>query len=179
MAEDSVSIDPHLFEVYIEKAEVQRLVKDVARQVNAKFTGQKLLLIGVLNGAFSFMGDLVKYLKVDCEISFVKVSSYQGIQSSGVINMQLDFSDRIAEQTVLIVEDIIDSGLTIEFLMARALEKGAKSVAVATLFYKPHSLKTNFDIDFVGKELGDDFIIGYGMDYNEQGRNLQHIYRKV
>ena len=156
---------------------VPKRVKEIAADISQKYEGDAPILIGILNGSFIFCADLMREMDIDCEIDFIKVSSYTGTQSVGTVKLRKDISADITNRHVVIVEDIIDSGLTIKFIKDRMLEAGPKSVAIVTLLMKPDIAKLDFDIDWVGFEIPPEFVVGYGLDYDQLFRNLKGVYR--
>ena len=165
-----------LTELISEKS-VQKRVKEIAADISQKYEGDAPILIGILNGSFIFCADLMREMDIDCEIDFIKVSSYTGTQSVGTVKLRKDISADITNRHVVIVEDIIDSGLTIKFIKDRMLEAGPKSVAIVTLLMKLDIAKLDFDIDWVGFEIPPEFVVGYGLDYDQLFRNLKGVYR--
>ena len=161
----------------ISENQIQDKVKEIAADISQKYTGEAPILIGILNGSFIFCADLIRELDIDCEIDFIKVSSYTGTESVGTVKLRKDISADITNRHVIIVEDIIDSGLTIKFIKDRMLEAGPKSVAIVTLLMKPDIAKLDFKIDWVGFEIPPEFVVGYGLDYDQLYRNLKAIYR--
>ena len=138
------------------------------------------LFICILNGSFMFAADLFKVLELtDAEISFLKLASYEGTTSSGELKQLIGLNENIKGRTVVVLEDIVDSGHTITDVVRQIEEKGAKEVKVATLLFKPAALKTEVKLDYVGLEIPNDFIVGYGLDYDRRGRNLKDIYTLV
>ena len=160
----------------ISENQIQDKVKEIAADISHKYAGEAPILIGILNGSFIFCADLIRELDIDCEIDFIKVSSYMGTESVGTVKLRKDISADITNRHVIIVEDIIDSGLTIKFIKDRMLEAGPKSVAIVTLLMKPDIAKLDFKIDWVGFEIPPEFVVGYGLDYDQLYRNLKAIY---
>ena len=165
-----------LIELISEK-QIKNKVEEIAASISKIYDGQAPILIGILNGSFIFCADLVRALDIDCEIDFIKVTSYKGTQSIGTVRLRKDISAVITDRHVIIVEDIIDSGLTIKFIRDRMREAGPKSVAIVTLLLKPDIAKLDFDIDWVGFEISPEFVVGYGLDYDQKLRNLRGVYR--
>lgn len=161
----------------ISKSQIQDKVKEIAADISQKYVGEAPILIGILNGSFIFCADLMREMDINCEIDFIKVSSYTGTASVGTVKLRKDISADITNRHVVIVEDIIDSGLTIKFIKDRMLEAGPKSVAIVTLLMKPDIAKLDFKIDWVGFEIPPEFVVGYGLDYGQLYRNLKAIYR--
>ncbi len=160
----------------ISENQIQDKVKEIAADISHKYAGEAPILIGILNGSFIFCADLIRELDIDCEIDFIKVSSYMGTESVGTVKLRKDISADITNRHVIIVEDIIDSGITIKFIKDRMLEAGPKSVAIVTLLMKPDIAKLDFKIDWVGFEIPPEFVVGYGLDYDQLYRNLKAIY---
>lgn len=160
----------------ISEKEVLKRVGDIATQISNRYVDEAPILIGILNGSFIFAADLMRAIDIDCEIDFIKVSSYAGTASKGTVRLRKDISADITDRHVIIVEDIIDSGLTINFIRDRMHNAGTKSVAIATLLMKPDIAKLDFEIDWVGFEIAPEFVVGYGLDFNQKFRNLRGIY---
>ena len=160
----------------ISENQIQDKVKEIAVDISQKYAGEAPILIGILNGSFIFCADLIRELDIDFEIDFIKVSSYMGTESVGTVKLRKDISADITNRHVIIVEDIIDSGITIKFIKDRMLEAGPKSVAIVTLLMKPDIAKLDFKIDWVGFEIPPEFVVGYGLDYDQLYRNLKAIY---
>ena len=166
------------FKLMISPKELQDRANAMAAEVSADMATLDPLVLVVLNGVFIFAADLVRELTFDPEMQFAKLRSYNGLKSTGKVRMQLPYDDAdIPGRHILIVEDIIESGLTLSALLEKLTTHGAASVRLATLLLKPNCLKTDLKIDYAGFEIPDEFVIGYGMDYNQRGRTLQGIYR--
>jgi len=161
----------------ISEDRIQKRVKELASELSKKFTNEIPIFIGVLNGSFMFMADLLRYLKIDCEMDFIKLSSYKGKGSTGTVRLLKDISADITDRHVVIIEDIIDSGLTIEFLKERLHGASPRSITITTLLFKPDIAKLSFPIDLIGFEIPPHFVVGYGLDYNQKLRHLPAIYR--
>lgn len=164
-----------LIELYSSKQILNRVL-ELGEEISEKYINKDPIFIGVLNGSFIFLADLLRLTTVDCEIDFVKVRSYAGKKSSGTIQLLKDISSDIKDRDVIIVEDIIDTGLTIKFLRERVLGASPRSVAIATLLHKPGIAKFDFPIDFIGFEIPHKYVVGYGLDYNQKMRHLDGIY---
>ena len=161
----------------IDEVSIQKRVKEIAIELTSKFKDKKPIFIGVLNGSFIFISDLVRNLNINCEIDFIKVSSYKGQDTTGTIKLLKDISADITNRDVVIVEDIIDSGLTIEFLVKRLKGASPKSISIVTLLLKPDIARLGLPIDIIGFEIAPDFVVGYGLDYDQDLRHLPEIYR--
>ncbi|MCO6359663.1 hypoxanthine phosphoribosyltransferase [Roseivirga pacifica] len=174
---ETVQIKDKRFGVYISSEEIQTKVKALADAINADYANKNPLIIGVLNGSFIFCADLFRELTVPAEVSFIRMASYEGTSSSGNVKQILGLSDNVFKRDIIIVEDIIDSGLTMKNILSHFKERGAKSVEVASLLVKPGSIKNKVEIKYCGFEIPDAFVVGYGLDYDKQGRNLKDIYQ--
>ena len=161
----------------IDEVSIQKRVKEIAIELTSKFKDKKPIFIGVLNGSFIFISDLVRNLNINCEIDFIKVSSYKGQDTTGTVKLLKDISADITNRDVVIVEDIIDSGITIEFLVKRLKGASPKSISIVTLLLKPDIARLSLPIDIIGFEIAPDFVVGYGLDYDQDLRHLPEIYR--
>ncbi len=166
------------FKLYVKEAEIRQAVKKIAKKINREYSNQNPLFLGILNGAFIFASDLFRELKIDAEISFIKLSSYYQVNSTGKVRELIGLNHTVFNRNLIILEDIIDTGLTLQFTMEILQDLGAASIDVVTLFIKPRSYSKKIEIKYVGFEIPDEFIVGYGMDYNGYGRNLKDIYIK-
>ncbi len=164
------------FQPYLSTEDIQTVVSDLAKQISLDYRDKTPLFIGVLNGSFIFLSDLVRSYNGDCEMSFVKYTSYEGTSSTGKITTDLAFPG-IEGRDVIVVEDIVDTGNTLAHIYKELENANAASIAVVSLFLKPEVYKKDFKIDYVGKEIPNKFIVGYGLDYNGLGRNLPEIYQ--
>jgi hypoxanthine phosphoribosyltransferase len=165
------------FEVYITEEELRMEVKSLAEQINSEFAGQEVVFIGVLNGAFMFASDLIKEINLDCQISFVKMSSYRGTRTSGMVEELIGLNTELQGRNVILLEDIIDTGLTIDKIIGLVDAQKPKTVRICTLLYKPTAFKGQNKPHFVGFSIPDAFVVGYGLDYMELGRNLKEVYQ--
>ena len=162
--------------IYLSKDRINNRIKEIASQLSNKFSNKNPVIIGVLNGSFIFLADLVRLFDFDCEIDFVKANSYIGKESSGKVKLDKDVSIDINNRRVILIEDIIDSGLTIEFLYEHILSLNPKDITIVTLLSKKNIYKFNFNIDITGFEIDSDFVVGYGLDFNHKYRNLDSLY---
>lgn len=163
-------------EILVDEKELQEIVKRLASEIDRDYRGKDWLMVGVLKGSVLFMADLMKAMKSDFKIDFVVVSSYaDGTESTGRVNVIKDISQSIVGKDLLIVEDIIDSGNTLSFLVKYFMAKGAKSVKMVTLFDKPDRRVKEVPVEYVGKVIPDAFIVGYGLDYAEKYRTLPYV----
>lgn len=174
-----VKIKDKTFKTSIPEVQILERVKAVAERINTDMADKNPLLLAMLNGSFVFAADLMREITVPCEISFVKMSSYQGTSSTGKVKQLLGLNEDIKGRTVIIVEDIVESGLTLKTLLETLKEKEPADVQICTLLFKPDCLQVPLDIKYVAMEIPNDFILGYGLDYDQQGRNLRDIYTVV
>lgn len=163
-------------EILISSEKIQERVNELAKKITEDYKEKDLVLVGILKGAFMFMSDLAKKIKLPITIDFMSVSSYgNSTQSSGVVRIIKDLDQSIEGKDILIVEDIVDTGLTLNFLLESLKRKGANSVKICTLLDKPERRKVEVNIDYKGFEVEDVFIVGYGIDYAERYRNLPYV----
>ena len=176
---DSIQIKDKQLSVSIKEQDVQKEVIRVANEINRDLADKNPLFLSVLNGSFMFTADLLKHITNPCEISFVKLASYQGVTSTGVIKEVIGLNEDIAGRTVVIVEDIVDTGLTMQRLLETLGTRNPESIHIASLLVKPEKLKVDLNIEYVAMEIPNDFIVGYGLDYDGFGRNYPDIYTVV
>lgn len=176
-AAKTVQLHDKKFTPHISAKEIDAAVGKIAARINEDLAGKNPLFICVLNGVFIFAADLLRKIEIPCEISFIKVSSYEAMTSTGEVKTQIGLKEDIKGRTVVIVEDIIDSGNTIEKLLSLLKKQEPEKIKIATLLFKPSAFKKDFFIDYTGMEISDDFVVGYGLDYNALGRNLPEIYK--
>ena len=174
-----VKIKDKVFETSITEAEIKASVKAVADQISRDMEGKNPLLLAVLNGSFIFAADLMREMTIPCEISFVKLASYQGTTSTGKIKEVIGINEDLSGRTVVIVEDIVESGQTMKRMIESLGTRNPASVHICSLFFKPEKLQTELNIDYVAFRIPDDFIVGYGLDYDQQGRELRDVYTIV
>lgn len=171
-------IKDKVFKIYITKEQIQSQVEWMAEMINRNYgMYQKILIVGVLNGSFMFTSDLVRNIRRDCEVIFMKVSSYQGMGSSGEVSELIGLdAEKVNGSHVLLIEDIVDTGLTMKSVLKKLDGMSPKSVRLASLLFKPDSFKEDYKVDYIGFSIPNDFVVGYGMDYDGEGRNLPDIY---
>jgi hypoxanthine phosphoribosyltransferase len=172
-----IKVNDRYFVKYIDAERINEAVKKVAEQIYTDFSGQNPLFLCVLNGSFMFASDLMKEYRGICEISFIRLSSYKGTQTSEEVKTLIGLTDDISDRHVIILEDIIDSGITVNHLLEDLKRYNPASLKVASLLLKPEALRTEVKPDYVGLEIPRDFIVGYGLDYDGFGRNLADIYK--
>jgi hypoxanthine phosphoribosyltransferase len=174
--QDVVGVAPFRFRRLISSNVIQRYVQDLSRQLCEEYKDKNPILIGVLNGCFIFMADLIRYMNIPCEVDFIKLSSYRDGMTSGDIEIKKEIHAHLEGRHVIVVEDIVDTGKSIEFMRDYILRQNPASMKLVTMFLKPKSVRTNLPIDYVGMELPDDFVVGYGLDYAQQWRQLPDLY---
>ena len=164
------------FKTMIPAEEIDKAVQRVADQLNERYQGKTPIFLGVLSGAFLFLSDLVRKTTFDCRLAFVKISSYEGTQSTGSIKQHLGIDFDIEGKDIIIVEDIVETGHSMNYLIDYLKERNPASISICTLFFKPDKFLYEYEIDYVAMPIGNEFIVGYGLDYNQIGRNLKDIY---
>lgn len=174
-----VQIKDKRFKTFISEDEIQQRVKTVADRINHDMEGKKPLLLAVLNGSFVFAADLMRHITIPCEISFVKLASYEGTVSTGKVVEVMGLNEDITGRDVIIVEDIVDTGKTMERMLDTLGTRNPNSLHICTLLLKPEKLKIPLNIEYAAMEIPNDFIVGYGLDYDQEGRNLRDIYTLV
>lgn len=174
-----VKILDRSFETFIPYEKIDAAIGKMAVVINNDMKDKTPIFLVILNGSFMFAGDLMKKLDIACEISFIKLASYSGTESTHKVKELIGINQDIKDRTIVIVEDIVDSGLTLAGLTKQLLAMGAADVKIATLLFKPKAFKEDYPIDYIGIEIPNDFIVGYGLDYYEQGRNLKDIYKVI
>lgn len=173
-----LQIDKKEFGLLIEHDQVKKRIRLIGTQINVSYEKQVPVFIGVLNGCFLFMADLMKEIDIAAETCFIKLASYQGDQQQGTVQEIIGLCVDIKNRDVIIVEDIVDTGNTLHYILQKLEEHQPASVAICTLLLKPSKLQHNFtNLAYVGFEIAEDFVVGYGMDYNGLGRNLKDIYK--
>ena len=165
------------FEIFITETEISAIVHSMANQIN-NIGIKNPLFIAVLNGSFLFAADIMRKINIpNSEISFIKLSSYLGTESTGEVNELIGLGKNIRNRNIVILEDIIDTGITLEKIIILLEKEEVADIKVATLLFKPEAYKKDIEIDFIGESIANDFVVGYGLDYDEIGRNLPHIYK--
>ena len=174
-----VTIHDKTFEISIPEADILKRVKAVAERINEDYAGKNPLFLAVLNGAFVFAADLMREISIPSEISFVKLASYQGTTSTGTIKEVIGINEDLTGRHVIIVEDIVDTGLTMKRMTESLGTRHPASISICALLVKPEKLQVPLDIKYCALQIPNDFIVGYGLDYDQQGRNLRDIYSLV
>jgi hypoxanthine phosphoribosyltransferase len=177
MHHQPITIQDKQFNIYLPERRILHSVEIVAARLSHDYRGKQPLFLSVLNGAFMFASDLMKEMSIPCEISFIRLSSYTDMESTGQVKEIIGLKEEVKGRHVVIVEDIVDTGHTIASLLAQLQAKEPASVEVATLLIKPESLQHRLDIKYPALSIANDFVVGYGLDYNGLGRNLRDIYK--
>lgn len=173
----SVSIKDKEFDLFLSEQQILNAIDDIAKKMNNDLEGKDPLFICVLNGSFMFAAELMKRVNVPAQISFVRMSSYQGTESTGELKEVYGLDENIENRTLVILEDIVDTGFTMSKMIDQLKSKSPKEIKIATLLFKPNALKVKLNLDYVALEIPNDFIVGFGLDYDGYGRNLADIYK--
>lgn len=172
-----ITIKDLYFELYLTQGQINERIKDLGKEITAFFQGEELIILGVLNGSFLFMADLVREIDIPVRCEFIKVSSYHGTETTGKIKSILGLSLDLKGKNVLIIEDIVDTGITMNYLLSELSEQYPRRLSVATLLFKKDAFRFNYKLDYVGFEIPDKFVVGFGLDYDGLGRNLPNLYQ--
>ena len=175
----TIQVKDKSFSLFIPEKEILKEVKRIAAQINRDYAGKEPVFLAVLNGSFIFAADLMREITIPSEISFVKLASYEGTTSTGKITEVIGINEDLSGRTVVIVEDIVDTGLTMQRMIESLGTRNPESVHICALLVKPEKLQVKLDIEYAAMEIPNDFIVGYGLDYDQQGRNLRDIYTIV
>ena len=175
---DKIQIADKEFELFLENDNIAKRTRLIAIQLDVDYEHKCPYFIGVLNGSFLFMADLLKEINTSCEVGFIKVSSYEGTESSGNVKQAFGLPDSLHNRDVILVEDIVDTGFTLQYILKEVYKQKPASVRVCSLLLKPAALKAPIpELEYVGFEIANEFVVGYGLDYDGLGRNLKDIYR--
>ena len=174
-----ITIHNKQFKPYISEKQIAEAVKLMSEAIKKDLKNEQPVFLTVLNGAFMFAADLLKQIDISCEVSFIKLSSYQGMSSLGGVTQLIGLNEDVKDRTVVILEDIVETGLTINSLVDLLNQRQVKQIKVAAAFMKNGVYKQDRKIDYIGIEIGDEFVVGYGLDYNGLGRNLKEVYVKA
>lgn len=173
---NTITIREKNFQICLSSEKIQKRVSELAEQISVDLKGKRPLFICVLNGSFIFAADLFKRVRTEAEVTFIRVSSYEGTQSTGIVRNLVGISESLNGRTVVLVEDIVDTGDTAVYLIEELKKQNPAKIYFASLLLKPKALRQKINIDYLGFEVPNDFLIGYGLDYDGLGRNLQDIY---
>lgn len=176
---NNITLKDKTFKPFISAQQIAGVNKELATKINKDFEGKEVLFIAILNGSFMFAADIMRYITVKNTISFVKVASYEGLSSTGTVKKIIGLMDALEGRHVIILEDIIDTGNTLDKLLPTLQAERPASLSLCTLLYKPDAFKASFNIEYVGKSIPPKFIVGYGLDYDGYGRHLPEIYQIV
>ena len=172
-----VTLHNKSFSPYISYDTIVASIRALAQRINDDYEGKQLLFVGVLNGSFRFVSELMQFIELPCEVSFIKMASYEGTESKGHVNQLIGFNEPVEGKHIIILEDIVDTGNTLVKIMGEMDKMKPSSVRIATLLYKPEAYTKNIPVDYVGLEIPNEFIVGFGLDYDGLGRNLNSIYK--
>jgi len=177
---NNIQIHEKDFELFLENESISKRTRLIGVQLNVDYENRCPIFIGVLNGSFLFMADLLKEVDIPCEVGFIRVASYHGTESSGQVKEAFGLPTDLHNKDVILVEDIVDTGLTLKYILSKVYEQQPASVTVCSLLFKPTALKQPIaELTYVGFEIPNEFVVGYGLDYDGLGRNLNDIYRAV
>mgnify|MGYP003445599037 FL=1 len=174
--ENKIKLHDKTFRVLIPAEEIDKAVTRVAEQLNERYEGRTPIFLGVLSGSFLFLADLVRKVNFENQLAFVKISSYNGTESTGNVKQLIGVDFDIEGRDIIIVEDIVETGHSMNYLLDYLGKKNPASVSICTLFFKPEKFLYEYNIDYTALSIGNEFIVGYGLDYNQLGRNLKDIY---
>lgn len=174
-----ITLKDKSFKPFISAEEIAEINKQLAQEINRDFKDKEVLFIAILNGAFMFAADLMREIKVKNTISFVKVASYEGLSSTGTVKKIIGLMDALEGRHVVVIEDIIDTGNTLDKLLPTLEAENPASLSLCTFLFKPEAFKASFEIKYIGKSIPSKFIVGYGLDYDGYGRNLADVYQIV
>lgn len=173
---DKIHVLDKTFKMYMPEAEIKETVKRIAAEIMRDYQGKDPILCPVLTGSYLFAADLSRELEFDTQLAFVRYSSYEGMETTGQVKKVLGFSDRCKGRDVIIVEDIVDSGISMEYMVEELKKLEPASIAICAFFFKPGNFQKSFKIDYIGKSIPNDFIVGYGLDYDGAGRTYRDVY---
>lgn len=170
--------DKH-FQLFISSKKIQYRIHELAQQINEDYKDKNPLFLSILNGAFIFTADIFREISIPAEVSFIKLKSYKKMETSGKVKELLGLEHNIYNRNIIIIEDIVDTGKTLNHVLEEFTELGARSIEILTLLHKPEADKSNLNLSYVGFEIPNEFVIGYGLDYDGYGRNLKDIYKVI
>lgn len=174
-----IKVHDKSFETYLAEDQIQQRIKELAAAINADYAGKRPLFIAILNGSFMFAADLFKQVNIDAELCFIKLASYKGMKSSGNVVTSIGLEDDLFGKDVVIVEDIVDTGKTLHNFLPKLMHQQPKSLKIASLLHKSEATEYPLTIDYVGFDIPNKFVVGYGLDYDGLGRNLKEIYQLI
>ena len=174
-----IKVHEKSFETYLSEEIILQRVKAMASEINRDYAGKRPLFIAILNGSFMFASDLFKHLSIEAELCFIKLASYKGMKSSGNVVTSIGLEDDLFNKEVIIVEDIVDTGKTLHNFLPKLMHQQPKSMKIVTLLHKSEATEYHLQLDYVGFDIPNKFVVGYGLDYDGLGRNLKEIYQLV
>jgi hypoxanthine phosphoribosyltransferase len=176
---EEIQILDKRFTEYLDEEVIQNRIGELAKQINTDLAGKEVVFLGILNGAFLFAADLFRRIDFPARISFIKLASYRGTSSSGVIKELIGWNEDIKDKIIVVIEDIVDTGNTLERIVDELVIRKASEIRIASLLYKPEAYTKNIPLHYIGFEIPNDFVVGYGLDYDGYGRNLPAVYSLV
>jgi len=179
MSEKRIKVLDLTFEIIIPEETIQQEISRIARQMNRDLAEKNPIFLGILNGAFMFASDLFKQITIPCQITFLKLASYEGTQTTGTVRQLIGINQDLKDRTVVLLEDIVDTGITLDTILRQLNGYEPKEILVATLLHKPDALQKDVRLNYVGFEIPNEFVLGFGLDYNGYARNLPEIYTLV
>lgn len=174
-----IKVHDKTFETYLPEDIIQKRVQELAAAINSDYAGKRPMFIAILNGSFMFASDLFKHLTIEAELCFIKLASYKGLKSSGNVVTSIGLEDDIFNKEIVIVEDIVDTGKTLHNFLPKLEHQQPKSLKIATLLHKSEATEYPLQLDYIGFDIPNKFVVGYGLDYDGLGRNLKEIYQLV
>jgi len=174
-----IKVHDKSFETYLSEEVILKRIKEMAADITKDYAGRRPLFIAILNGSFMFASDLFKHLNIEAELCFIKLASYKGMKSSGNVVTSIGLEDDLFDREVIIVEDIVDTGKTLHNFLPKLFHQQPKSMKIVTLLHKPAATEYPLELDYVGFDIPNKFVVGYGLDYDGLGRNLKEIYQLV
>ena len=174
-----IKVHDKSFGPYLSEQTIQQRVAELAEQINADYKGKRPLFVAILNGSFMFASDLFKHLNIEAELCFIKLASYKGMKSSGSVVTSIGLDDDLFGKDVIIVEDIVDTGKTLHNFLPKLMHQQPKSLKIAALLHKPEATEFSLTLDYIGFDIPNKFVVGYGLDYDGLGRNFKEIYQLV
>ena len=174
-----IKVHDKTFETYLPEDKIQKRVQELAAAINRDYAGKRPMFIAILNGSFMFASDLFKHLTIEAELCFIKLASYKGLKSSGNVVTSIGLEDDIFNKEIVIVEDIVDTGKTLHNFLPKLEHQQPKSLKIATLLHKSEATEYPLQLDYIGFDIPNKFVVGYGLDYDGLGRNLKEIYQLV
>jgi hypoxanthine phosphoribosyltransferase len=179
MSKNRIDVIDLTFETSIPEEKINARVKQIAEDINSDLADKNPIFLGILNGAFMFASDLFKQITIPCQITFLKLASYDGTRTTGTVKQLIGINQDLKDRTVVVLEDIVDTGITLETIIRQLSGYQPKEILVATMLHKPEATTREVKLDYVGFEIPNEFVLGYGLDYNGYGRNLPEIYTLV